>query len=235
MEIKKFEFLKLGADASQNAALAASTALNQVEDKESRTFRFFAGSLLEVEDKEFTKTELDKAREQAHQAGLNEGYKKAEAEITEKTLVVEQQNSQAISGVAETLGNIDIKIEEEKRQFKQDIITLARDALNAVCGNVFEEKASEVFASAIDEAYPIYERKGKIVIKASANIIEQLQEKLTKQFAEKELKAEVSFEAEDGNINMCRLEWENSGINIDLNEKLKQVENIFDEYLKSLK
>lgn len=228
MEIKKFEFLNL-TDSPADAAQQSPNG-----QAEGKTFRFFAGNLVEVEEKEFTKRDIEKNQKDAHQAGYNEGYKKAESEVTAKTLQVEQQNTQAIAGLSETLSSIETNLEQERTQFKQDVLTLARDAFNAVCGSIFDEKAADIFVNAIDEAYPIFERKGKIIIKAQANIIEKLQPKLEQSLAEKENKPEIIFEADEANANICRLEWGNSGINIDLNEKLKQIENIFNEYLKSV-
>lgn len=230
MEVKKFEFLNLDSNSNNSV----NNSQNTTTKADGKTFRFFAGSLIEIEEKEFTKKDLDKAQEDAHQAGFNEGFKKAEAEISAKTLQVEQQNTQAISGLSETLSSIETSLSQEKNKFKQDVLNLAKDAFIAVCNNIFDEKAADIFLNAIDEAYPIFERKGKIIIKAQQNIIEKLQPKLEKSISEKENKPEITFEADDANINICRLEWGNSGINIDLNEKLKQIENIFNEYLKSL-
>ncbi|HCR85622.1 MAG TPA: hypothetical protein DIV86_02985, partial [Alphaproteobacteria bacterium] len=201
---------------------------------EGRIFRYLAGNLIEEEEKEFTRSDISKTTQDNYKKGYDEGYKKASDEVKKQTLDVEAQNSQNIQQIADTLSNINTQIENEKSEFKKQFIEFCKAALQNVSQNIFNEKAAEVFAKAIDEAIPVIPQNRKIFIKAEQRILDKLKLRMEEKFKDKNFVENVIFEVDNKNLNTCRLEWDNSGINIDLNEKLKQVTEIFDDYLKSI-
>lgn len=225
MKIEKFEFQNLSE--KQKAVLPE-------EKPEGRVFRYLAGNLIEEEEKEFTKTDIQKTTTDNYKKGYDEGFKKASEDVKKQTLDVEQQSAQNIKQIADSLSKINADIENEKVQFKKDFIEFCKQALNKVSENILNEKAAEVFAKSIDEAIPVIPKTRKIFIRAEQQILDKIKQKTEEQFRGQNFSENVIFEVDNKNPGTCRLEWDNSGINIDFNEKLKQVTEIFNDYMKSI-
>ncbi len=197
-------------------------------------FKFFS-TKTEEEEKEYTKSFFENEIAKAKKQAFEEGYSKAKAEfdnyLKNDDIKLKEQVS---SMLARFLDNLN-KFKQEQKDYKINITNLAHQFTKKVCASKIAENSEQIFINALEKISGIIEKEPSIIIKASEDLILKLQSSIEDFFSKNLPNIIPKFEKiQNANASEICIEWEKSGITINLNERLNAIDEIFAEYIKTL-
>jgi len=199
-----------------------------------KNFKFFAQSA-NIEEPEFTKADLTSKSREGYSKGVEEGYSKGKDEIMQNVLVVEQNTRAAVDGMVNNLKDFLDRFEEDKKKYMRDMAKVTIIAIQKIANRTIKENSEDIIIQALEKASHVFVAQPEVIFKAKKIVLEKIRDKVDNILKDKEFKGKVIYTADetiaDGN---CVLEWGESGISINGNEALKQIEEIISEYLKSI-
>ncbi|MDX1949293.1 MAG: FliH/SctL family protein [Rickettsiales bacterium] len=187
------------------------------------------------EDKEFTKEQFESEIAKAKQQAFEEGYSKAKQEfdnyLKNEDIRIKDQVSSMLTRFLESLK----KFKTEQAEYKLNLAKLSNEFVKKICANKINENSSEIFINAIENISKIIEKEPQILIKANETLIIKLQSSIEEFFVKNLPNTMPKFEiSENLNHNEIYIEWEKSGISVNLNERINAIDEIFAEFIKTL-
>ena len=199
-----------------------------------KNFKYFAQKP-SVEEPEFTKTDIASKTTEGFNKGLEQGYSKGKEETIQNALLIEQSTKAAVESVVGSLTKFLAQFEEEKKKYMRDMAKVTIIAIQKIAQKTIKENSEEIILQALEKAAPVFTSQPEIIFKAKKIILEKIRDKVDNLLKTNEFKGKITYVGDetvsDGN---CVLEWGESGISINSNEALKQIEEIISEYLKSI-
>lgn len=187
------------------------------------------------EKPEYTASELKAQIQEAYQKGLTEGKNLGVQETTQAVLSVEQSAEQGVQSILTQLTTALSEIESQKAAFKQDMSKLTHHVIKKILDEKIKEDFDELILKAFEQILPIISKEPKIEIIMETNLLEKVQPKIHKVITDNKFKGEIEFIPDPScPPETCRVEWSSSGINFDLKEKIKEIDEIINEYIKSI-
>jgi len=222
----KIEKLNLG----NFAAGRAETALPATP----KNFSYF-GKKAEVEEAEFTRTDLDSRLQETSKKAQEEGYTKGKEEVMHTVLAVENTTKAAAETLVASLTKFFTDYEEQKNVFMRSMVSVTIAAIKKISEKTIKENSEDVIYQALEKSAAIIAKQPEVIIKAKKISLEKLQARIETLIAGQDFKGTLSFVADESCIDgNCVIQWGESGININAEEIVKQVEEVLSEYLKSI-
>jgi flagellar biosynthesis/type III secretory pathway protein FliH len=183
----------------------------------------------------YTQSQFDKAKQDIYQQAYKEGFEKASKDA-EQTVIKQQENTNmTASQVLNALQSSLSELEEYKRSYRIKMAELLRHSVERFCHAKFDDQVSEIFLKTIESCSLPLDERLSFKVKLNPEIEPDLSPKLKKHF-ETLGDAIVTEILPDNAVakTECIIEWGNTGINIDLKEKMKEIDNILAEFIKSI-
>ena len=223
MKIEKLDLGKFGINKAVESALPHAP----------KNFSFFGKS--EDQQIEFTRAELTAKTNESQKKGFDDGYLKGKDEVMQGALAVEQSTKAAIDGLAANMAKFLASYEEEKKNFMRNMTKVTISAIQKIAHKAIKENAEEVIFQALEKSSAIFTKQPEVVLKAKKDVIEKIRARLDESLKTHDFKGKISYHPDescaDGN---CIIEWGESGVNINADEMVKQIEETLSEYLKSI-
>lgn len=219
-------------DFSESNVSKQAEPVQDISDKE---FVPFGKEEEEEEQPEYTKTQLDQKVEEAYRKGLEEGKSAGVQETQQTVLTVEQNVEQSVQKVLEALTTALSQFEEEKKSYQNDLGKIAHHTIKKILDKKIEENFEDIIISSFEKMFPAIIKEPNISIKMNPASLEKVKSKMEKIISKNKFKGDIEFVADESlSGDVCQVEWERSGINFDLKEKIKEIDEIINEYIKSM-
>lgn len=229
MKISKLDL----QDLSKNISSTQISEETAISTQETGFIPF--GRNDELENPEYTKSQLEATVNEAYQKGLNEGKQIGIQETNQNVLSVEQSSEQKIQRILTSLTAALNEFEQHKVNLKQDMGKLTHHIIKKILKEKIDENFENMILESFEKILPIISQEPKISIIMETTTMAQTQNKIEKIIASNNFTGEIDF-IPNPNLSKedCRVEWNKNGINFDLNEKIKEIDEIIIEYIKSI-
>lgn len=199
-----------------------------------RSFNYFGEKPVE-EEKEYTKTqhleEIKKAEEKAFEEGYQKGKSEMDTYISTEDIKIKEQISGMMSRFSESFGTFKKQIDE----FRIETAKIAAYAVKKIFADKVNEKIGEIILDALSKSSDLIKKEPTLKIKATKKVIDNTKGSIEEFFKTQGLNIKLTYEeAQDANDASILIEWEDSGIKIDLNERMQETDKILAEFIKSL-
>ncbi len=219
-------------DFATGGQVDSSLAANKIPAIKS--FNFFGEKPVE-EEKEYTKTrhleEIEKAKEIAFQEGYLKGKSELDNYISTEDIKIKEQIAIMLAKFSESFGSF----KQHTEEFKLEAAQIASYAVKKIFADKVNEKIGEIIVDALSKSLELIKTEPMLKISATKKVLDNTKDSIEAFFKSKNLDIKLSFEeAPTFNDASIAIEWENSGIKIDLNERMQEIDKIFAEFIKSL-
>lgn len=200
-----------------------------------KSFSFF-GQKEVVEEKEYTKNQFEAEIKKEFQKGYDEGLKISKQEmdsyVSTEDIKIKEQVSSLLSRFSENLNSFATQYEN----LKLEMAKLAAYATKKICAQKLNENADQIILDAVAKSSEILKKEPSVLIKCN-NILMQKIKPVIEDYFSKNLQAtKITFEETEDikSAPQISIEWDKSGISINLQERLDAVDEIFNEFIKTL-
>jgi flagellar biosynthesis/type III secretory pathway protein FliH len=199
-----------------------------------KNFSYF-GKQNDAEEPEFTKSELSNKSVEAQKKGFEEGFNKGKEEVIQTALAIEQNTKLAVEQIAAQLTKFLAQYDEEKKNFMRNMVKVAMMAIQKISTKVIKENTEEVLLQAFEKASHVFAKQPEIRIKTKKIILEKIQDKVDNILKGQDFKGSVTYVPDESVVDgNCVIEWGTSGVSINSDESMKQIDETLSEYLKSI-
>ncbi len=199
-----------------------------------KNFSYF-GKKEEKEQPEFTKTELDSKLTSEYKKAYEEGYNKGKEEVTQNALLLEQTTKGAVEKITIQIAEFLKSYEEEKKNYQRNMVKVTIAAIKKLTEKALKENSEQVLLEALERSANVFSGQPEIIFRAKKNILDKIKDKVDNILKEHDFKGTITYvpdeTIDEGN---CLLEWGKSGLSINSNEAMQEIENILSEYIKSI-
>ena len=225
MEIKKLDLQDISGSNVGSSAPSVK--------KNDKDFTYF-GNVYD-EPLEYTKSHLQEVKKENYQRGLDEGYKKGSEEVMAKSLEIENAAKEVISQISSNLTEAINKLEQDKREFTIAMAKIVKSAVEKAGMKVIDDDRADVILKMLEKAAHEFKEVPKLSIRVNEEIFENINKKVSATFQSSGYKGTVEVQ-QDNTVEprACRIEWDRTGINVNAEEKIKEIDSILNEYIKSL-
>lgn len=177
----------------------------------------------------FTEADL----ETRYQKGLEEGKRAGIEETQKSNLELENRTNEALNLLAIQISTLKEAADANMARYKGQVASLALSIAKKVAGNALCLDPSAKVMECIEKSLPLILQNSEITIYVNPELAANVEEKVRKMFAERNITTHVHFIAQaDTPITDSKLEWKGGGVEHQSTEQWKQIEKLLEEIVK---
>jgi len=184
---------------------------------------------------EYTTEQLEAIKTEAYGKGVSDGKNQGVTETKQQVLSVEENAENTINNALSALNQSIIDLREEKTRFKQEITKVAAYSIKKILGEKLKEDFSSLLEQSFSEIYPLLDKEPKLQFYVPERIRDNIEGKIKKIMQTNNYEGDIEVIADQTlTENSCKVEWDKNGIIFDYKEKIDEIDNIINEFIKTI-